>query len=273
MDQCGIQCMEADIGDRHSLHEPMDMVDVVYNLASPPPRLKEEDYSKFNNGPLMNLLAEANEHGVKVFVHLSCLDVYGFGGGCHVEANRSPKPEMAYQKAKLEAERIVTGFGKDNKEMKVAIVRAARPVGPRDQTVTLPILRMMEGGKVVLPQGSGTTMSLVHPKDIAQSLLRASVSNPGEVVLVKSFEASVEELARRLVDASGSKVQLKQQGMFGGKTLISGYASEQVRAGLSIDAQDAWKRISYAPNFTIENTVEETIGWYRKEPWVTKDVG
>jgi len=37
MDQCGIQCIEADIMDRHTLHEPLDMVDVVYNLASPPP--------------------------------------------------------------------------------------------------------------------------------------------------------------------------------------------------------------------------------------------
>ena len=37
MDQCGIQCIEADVMDRHTLHEPLDMVDVVYNLASPPP--------------------------------------------------------------------------------------------------------------------------------------------------------------------------------------------------------------------------------------------
>ena len=37
MDQCGIQCLEADLLDKESLHEPLEMVNVVYNLASPTP--------------------------------------------------------------------------------------------------------------------------------------------------------------------------------------------------------------------------------------------
>ena len=86
--------------DRHTLHEPLDMVDVVYNLASPPPGGSAEDYARFNGGALKNLLEEANEHGAKVFVLLSCLDVYGSAGP--VEANLQPRPRDEYQRAKLD---------------------------------------------------------------------------------------------------------------------------------------------------------------------------
>lgn len=273
MDQCGVQCIEADIADRHSLHEPMDMVDVVYNLASPPPGLGEADYARFNGTSLKNLLGEAHEHGAKVFVHLSCVDVYGFGGGATIDTSRRPNPGNAYQRSKLEGEKVVTGFGKENREMKVRIVRAVRPIGPRDPTLTTPLLKMMEGGKVILPAGASGRMSLVHPKDVAQGLLRASTSaTDGEMYAVKSFDASVADFAGLLSKTSGTRAELKQQGLLSGKTSIPQYASEQVKAGLTIGEQESWKRISYAPAFTIEQTVEETIGWYRKEPWVTKDL-
>ncbi|HKT21556.1 MAG TPA: hypothetical protein VJR06_02890, partial [Nitrososphaerales archaeon] len=37
MDTNGVQGLEADLTDHHSLHEAMEGVDVVYNLASPMP--------------------------------------------------------------------------------------------------------------------------------------------------------------------------------------------------------------------------------------------
>ena len=79
MDQCGIQILEADLMDKESLHEALEMVNVVYNLASPTPDHEGQgDYFEVNTKGLRNLLEEAEEHGVKDFVHLSTLDVFGF---------------------------------------------------------------------------------------------------------------------------------------------------------------------------------------------------
>lgn len=128
MDQCGVQCLEADVMDRHTLHEPLDMVDVVYNLASPPAGRDAGEYGKFNTVALNNLLEEANEHGAKMFVHLSCLDVYGDAGV--IESTSVPRPVDEYQKSKLAGENLVVEFGRNHPDMKVRVVRAALAVGP-----------------------------------------------------------------------------------------------------------------------------------------------
>ena len=74
MDQCGIQILEADLIDKESLHEALEMVNVVYNLASPTPDHEGQgDYLEVNTKGLRNLLEEAEEHGVNDFVHLSTL--------------------------------------------------------------------------------------------------------------------------------------------------------------------------------------------------------
>lgn len=271
MDQCGVQCMEADLMDRHSLHEPLDMVDVVYNLASPTPSQDADEYAKFNSVALSNLLEEANEHGAKVFVHLSCLDVYGTGGV--IESTSVPKPVDEYQKSKLASESLVADFGRNHPDMKVRVVRAALAVGPRDKRLTSSLLRMIETGKVVLPPGSSSVISLSHPKDVAQALLKAATyGGEWDQCLVKSFDSSVEDFLRRTSTATGRKVDVKSGGLLSGKTLIPQYSAGQIRAGRTIKEQEFWKKISYAPGYTIEKTIEEVSEWYRREPWLTKDL-
>ncbi len=260
--------------DRHSLHEPLDMVDVVYSLASPPPGRSPEEYAEFNGKGLANLLEEAGEHEVKTFVHLSTLDVYGFRPGGVIGKERTPKPSDEYQRSKLEGEAMVLEFGKRHPEMQVRVVRAAKAVGSRDPGIVIPILKMIERGKVVLPSGGSAKISVTHPKDVAQALLRAanSAAEPAPFQ-VKSFDVSAEELARSLARAEDKRVEVKQQGVLSGRGEVPQYGAEEMRAGLTLEEQDSWKRIAYSPGFDLGRTVAEVSAWYRKEPWVTKDLG
>ncbi len=271
MDQCGVQCLEADIMDRHTLHEPLDGVDTVYSIASPPPASAEEDFAKFNQVGLTNLLEEAHEHGAKTFVHLSTLDVYGFGSGRTVGKESVPSPGEGYQSAKLEGERIVTEFGKGHPDLQVRVVRAAKAVGSRDTTIVTPILKMIERGKVTLPSGSSARMSFTHPKDISQALLKAAGSvGDWTPYQVKSFDLSLDEMAKALVKAGGKDVEVKQQGVFSGRSLIGQYPAEEIKAGLTLADEDSSKKLGYSPAFNLEKVVAEVSAWYRKEPWVTK---
>ena len=268
LDQCGIQCLEADLLDRETLHEPLDMVDVVYNLASPTPKDGSEDFLAVNKG-LRNLLEEAAEHGAKEFVHLSTLDVYGFKRR-DIEASMSTAPAHPYQHARAEAERLVLEFGKSQSEMKVKIVRAARATGSRDGTLAAPLLKMVAGWKVVLPSGSDSPMSFTHPKDIAQALVKsASKGENTGVYLVKSFDASLEDIAARVGQDSGLKFEVRREGMFA-KTALPAYVASQVRAGLRIKEQESWRRISYSPAYDLERTCKEIAEWGVTEPWVTE---
>ncbi len=271
MDQCGIQCIEADVLQRDSLHEPLDMVNVVYNLASTMPADGPPvDFLDVNTAGLKNLLEEAEEHGVTEFVHLSTLDVFGFRKR-RVGPDDPCWPEHPYQRAKLEAERLLLAYSRDHTEMRIKIVRAARAVGARDRTLTLPLLRMIQGGRVVLPRGAESAMSFSHPKDIAQGMLRAAThGKTGQVVMVKSFDATVEGLSSRLAEVCRARVSIGKEGMLS-KSRLPSYTASQIRAGLAMENQASWDSISFRPAFDAEKTAKDIADWYVKEPWITEE--
>jgi nucleoside-diphosphate-sugar epimerase len=277
LDQCGIQLLEADLLDKHSLHEALEMVNAVYNLASPTPDHGEQvDYLKVNTEGLRNLLEEAEEHGVKDFVHLSTLDVFGFnkkriGNGENVSGSSSPPRAHPYQRAKLQAETVIQEFLKKGGEMRVKVVRAAKSTGPRDTTLALPILRMMESGNVVIT-GGDSALSFTHPKDVAKALFKAATAQ-GEggttTFQVKSFDSTAEDLARGIVEACGKKSQVKREGVFS-KTPLPPYAANQLRSGMFLEKQDSWDSITYSPDYDLGKTCQEIAEWHGKEPWLTE---
>ncbi len=273
LDQCGIQILEADLLERDSLHEAVDGVNVIYNLASPTPDHEGQgDYFEPNTKGLRNLLEEAEEHGVQDFVHLSTLDVFGFKkkrvGANEVAVEGSPS--HPYQKAKLQAEMEIREFSKKGGEMRLKVVRAARATGPRDTTLALPLLRMLEGGSVVLPSGSDSPMSFTHPKDVAKALFRvATTGEGGKVYQVKSFDATPEELAKGVAVACGKTAQVKREGIFA-KTALPPYTASQLRAGMLLEKQDSWSAISYSPDYDLKRTSAEIAEWRGKEPWLTE---
>lgn len=273
LDQCGIQCIEADLLDRHSLHEALDGVNVVYNLASPTPdHGGQVDYLEVNTKGLTNLIEEAEEHGVQDFVHLSTLDVFGFKKGRvgPGEVEVAGPPPHAYQRAKLQAENTISEASKKGGEMRFKVVRAARAIGPRDPTLGLAIIRMIEAGGVVLPSGSGSPMSFTHPRDVAKALYKVATSGEsGKVYQVKSFDAALDAIVKGVMEAEGKRVPVKREGLFS-KTGVPEYAASQVRAGTVLDAQDSWGAIGYAPEYDLKRTCGEIAEWQRKEPWLTE---
>ena len=267
MDTNGVQGIEADLSDHHSLHDAMEGVDVVYNLASPMPD-SETGFMAPNAEGILNLLEVASEAKAKSFVQLSTLDVFGFGAR-DITDSMPLRPASEYQKAKAEAERLLLEFSKRSGAPRVTIVRAAKGVGPRDETVAVPLLKMIDAGKVVLPPGG--KMSFSHPKDMAQAMYKAALGSQrtGSVYMVKSFDSTSEDLARALIAALGKSAEVKRQGMFTASALPK-YAGEQLRASLAIGEQPAWQELGYAPKYDLRATCEEIASWYRKEPWVAE---
>ncbi len=265
MDTNGVQGIEADLLDHHSLHEAMEGVDVVYNLASPMPGA-DSDFMRSNTEGLLNLLEVAKESKVKVFVHLSTLDVYGFHRK-EVDSALPFSPSDEYQKSKAESERILSEFSKRTPDLRVSVIRAARAVGSRDEALVVPLLKMISSGKVVIP--SGGEMSFSHPCDIAQAMfLAATAAVPsGKGFLLKSFDSTPEALATGISKATGSMVEVKKQGIFASSGLPK-YTAEQLRASVRVGDQVDWKDLGYAPKYDLESTCEEIAAWSKKEPWV-----
>jgi nucleoside-diphosphate-sugar epimerase len=267
MDASGVQGMEADLLDHHSLHEAMEGADTIYNMASPMPEV-DSDFMKVNTESVLNLLEVATEMGVKTFVQLSTIDVCGFSTKKVSDAS-APNPAGEYQKAKAEAERLLMESSKRSPLPRIVIIRAARAVGSRDWSFTIPLLRMIKTGKVVLP-GSGL-MSFSHPLDVAQAMYRAATGGvrSGSTFLVKSFDASPDEFARGVIGALGARAEVRKEGIFS-KSKLPPYTADQLRAALMIDSQPRWADLGYKPEFSQQAACEEIAKWSRKEPWATE---
>ena len=267
MDASGVQGIEADLSDHHGLHEAMEGVDTVYNLASPMPD-SDGGFLSVNTEGLLNLLEVASEAKAKSFVHLSTLDVYGFGTK-NITPEDSFKPANGYQRSKAEAERLLHEFSRRSSQPRVAIIRSAKAIGSRDESLVVPFLRMIEAGKVMVPAGG--LMSYSHPRDIAQALYKSAMGQrpTGRSYLIKSFDATPEGLARGLASAVGRTVEFKRQGVLSGSSFPK-YASEQLKASIRIEPQPSWKELGYAPEYDLPKTCEEIANWYKKEPWVTE---
>jgi nucleoside-diphosphate-sugar epimerase len=267
LDACGVQSIEADLADHHALHEAMEGADVVYNLASPMP-YSDGEFLSVNTEGLLNLLEVATEAKAKTFVHLSTLDVYGFQAKM-VSPGDPFKPATEYQRSKAEGERLLQEFSKRNPQTRVVIVRAAKAVGSRDESLVVPLLRMIEAGKVVVPPGG--LMSYSHPRDIAQAMYRAALGEfaSGSSFLVKSFDSTPHDLAQGVASAVGRDVFYSKQGLFSGPA-VPRYTSAQLKASARIDVQPSWNELGYVPQYDLPKTCEEIASWFKKEPWVVE---
>lgn len=268
MDANGVQGFEVDLLDHHSLHEAMEGADTVYNMASPMPGADSE-FLKINTEGVLNLLEVATELGVKTFVHLSTLDVYGFSAR-KVSDTSVPNPAGEYQKGKAEAERLLLESSERSLLPRIVLIRAARAIGSRDWSFTIPLLRMIEAGKVVLP--SSAPMSFSHPRDIAQAMFKAATGKTpsGSIILVKSFDASPDELARGMMASLGASADVRKGGVFS-KSSLPPYTLSQLRAAIAIDSQQSWTGLGFMPEYSQQTACDEIASWSRKEPWVTEE--
>lgn len=267
MDSAGVQGIEADLLDHQSLHEAVEGADVVYSMASPMPGV-DSDFMRINTEGLRNLLRVAAESKVKAFVHLSTLEVYGFHSRL-VDASAPFAPSNDYQRSKVESERLLREFSERNAEPRVVVLRAARALGSRDESLAVPLLRMASSGRMVIPRGRA--MSFSHPRDIAQAMLLAATANlpTGRAFLLKSFDSTPEGVAAGVAEVVGSRAEIKRQGVFAPAGLPK-YTSEQLRASARIAEQPDWKELGYAPKYDLRSACEEIAAWFKKEPWVVE---
>jgi len=268
MDSRGVQGIEADILDHQSLHEAMEGADIVYNLASPTPDHGAE-LMRANTEGVLNLLDVATEMGVKTLIHLSTLDVCGFEAKM-IQDGAPPRPRGEYQESKAEAERLLLEFSRRSALPRIIIVRSARGVGSRDNTLTIPLLRMVKSGRVVLP--SSGSMSFAHPLDIARAMYCAALSSAltGSIFQMKSFDSTPEDLARGLAASLGLRAEVRTEGVFS-KSRLPSYTASQLRARLTLGIQNGWAQIGFRPEISMQATCEEVAKWHRKEPWAIEE--
>lgn len=102
--------------------KPFSSYDVIYHIAAIV-HVKENDTEKYfsvNRDLAAEVAKKAKAEGVKQFIFLSTMGVYGIETG-FIDEKTKPKPKTPYAQSKLEAESLLSELADD--DFKVAILR------------------------------------------------------------------------------------------------------------------------------------------------------
>jgi nucleoside-diphosphate-sugar epimerase len=241
-----------------------------------------EDFYRTNVEGTAALLYAAVKNGVRRFVHLSSVAVYGFHGLLNAaeESPRRPFPNP-YCATKAIAEERVLEY---RDRLEVVILRPSNVFGPSDTSFTVPLLKSMEKGLPAWPNGGKTLTSPCYAGNLAHAVERAVLTKKGtgEVFNVtdgadipwKTFLDLVgRELGARpprFPVPSGplftlSVVMEWLYRAFGSKRppLITPYRIAQSARDYSFSVQKARRLLGYEPPFTTAEGVRESVRWYR----------
>jgi len=246
------------------IHVP-GQVDAVLHFASPASPI---DYLKLPIETLkvgslgtLHSLGLALEKGAR-FVLASTSEVYG-------DPQVHPQPESywghvnpvgprgVYDEAKRFAEAMVTAY-RTSRGIDTGIVRIFNTYGPRmrpDDGRAIPtFLRQALASEPLTVAGDGSqTRSVCYVDDLVEGIMRLSRSElPGPVNIGNPHELSMLELARRVVDLSGSSSEI---------TFIERPTDDPTVRQPDITL--ARTELGWEPTVDLDEGLKRTIEWFR----------
>src|SRR6476620_11775328 len=227
---------------------------------------------------------ETNVHGTevvlkhankkkKLVVIASTSEVYGksddvpFREDSDLVLGPTPKHRWAYACSKAIDEFLALAYYKERK-LPVIVVRFFNTVGPRQTgrygMVIPTFVRQALAGEPITVFGDGTQQrSFTHVADVVQALLKL-VKEPkavGQVINIgNTGEISIQKLAERVRELSGSKSQIKLVPYE--EAYESGFEDMPRRVP---DLSKVTALIGYKPRFTLDDILSQVIEYFRKK--------
>ena len=164
----------AALGDDASIAQALEGVDAVVHCAARVARSgSRADFFRDNVSGTTHLLAAAKAAGIKRFVHVSSIGVYGVppkATSITEQTAYDPHPDRrgAYTWSKIEADRIVQEFARKT-GLSTLILRPGILVGPGGPEFTARLCLGCFGGRVVIVGRRGARLPLCHVADAARA--------------------------------------------------------------------------------------------------------
>lgn len=264
-DSCLIQTFsfQRDHLDKLSL----DDIDVVVHLAAyvhHPKDNKDEQYRKVNYENTVQLAEKAKVEGVKHFVFMSTIKVYGEEAQKAYTEVSPCHPLDSYGKSKLEAEKYLLALA-DN-SFKVSIIRTPIVYGEGVKANIFKLIQLTDKC-FVLPFGGITNKrSMVYVGNLTHMISEVIGQEKDGIFLASDDLAlSTSELIKEIV-----KNLSKKRWIF--KCITLQYLIKFVKPGvyrrlygdLYLDNSSTVKRLSLTNPYTSEEGITNMVSWYRE---------
>ena len=198
----------ADIRDASAVGEALSGVGTVFHLAAAHlgASTPEAEFQEVNVEATRQLTSMASQAGVSRFVHCSSVGVFGRIEAPPADETTACRPELAYEKTKLDGEKVVLEQASDG-GLSAVVLRPVWVYGPGCGR-TERLFRAINKGRFVVA-GSGATMRhCLYIRDMVDAFLLAETAPKatGEVLIIGDNEpTTVRDLVDRIAEITGAK--------------------------------------------------------------------
>jgi nucleoside-diphosphate-sugar epimerase len=196
----------------------------------------------------------------------------------------SPNPITPYGKSKLHGE---TEALKHKDKFQIVILRVGAVLGPRDRDF-LPFFRLIQKRIFLSFAKESSRFPLCYVKDLIRALYLCTQKNldNGEIInIANAKHYNWIELGQAIGKALGKKPLRINVPMFLAypttslfhfmskiirkPTVINLYKLKDTRQeSWIIDTNKAAEKLSFTPEYTIEEAIRETVDWYKQNNWI-----
>ncbi len=209
-----VEIVYGDVTDRESVDRAMGGIENVFHSAA-----KVGDWGSWDEfrgitiDGTENVILAAERAGVKRFIHISSISVYGYVDGEGMSFDESAPLGYGlyrwgyYSKAKLRAEELVWSAQQRGK-VAFSVIRPSWLYGERDRTTIGRLVNRIRAGKVKLIGDGDNRLNVVHAANVAEACILAADS---QVAIGEAYNCSSDgfltqkQYFNRVAEAAGAK--------------------------------------------------------------------
>lgn len=261
-----IKVETGDIRELDGMNRIVKGNEVVFHLAAliaiPYSYLSPMAYVRTNVEGTTNVLEACRNHGVEKIMHTSTSETYGTALYVPIDEKHPMQGQSPYSASKIGADMIAESFYRSF-NMPIATVRPFNTYGPRQsaRAVIPTIISQILAGKKEIKLGSLTpTRDFNYVKDTAEAFIKIAESDNtiGQVINAGSnYEISIGDTVKKIINILGEDIKIICD-----ENRLRPEKSEVNR--LWADNTKIKQLTDWAPKYTIDEGLAETVEWIKK---------
>ena len=260
-----IEVVTGDLKDADCVREAVRGRQVVFHLGAligiPYSYVNPRDVVDTNVNGTLNVLAAALDWEVEKLVHTSTSEIYGTAQYVPMDENHPVNPQSPYAASKSSADLLALSFHRSF-DLPVGVIRPFNVYGPRQSArAVIPSVITQALSKNNINLGSVfPTRDLTYVQDTVRGFIDFAECDKtvGQVVnLGSGCEVSIEQVVAVVSECLGNRIKIQPD-----KSRIRPRKSEVER--LFSDSSKARRLFGWQPRVKLEDGMEKTIIWYRK---------
>jgi UDP-glucose 4-epimerase len=283
LEEKGLKIVKGDILSWYEISDKIDGCDIIIHTAgwSGGKSVSNELAWKTNVVGTANMLELAKEKGIKKFIYISSVAVYGMNNSLIIdETSSTPTINELYTDSKIASENLVKTSG-----LPYVIIRPGCIYGPRGEGWTIAVINQIKSGFKLLGKDAGL-INLVFINNFIDGILLAIVNNEalnntfnindGYVISYKLFYSTFASMLgiKKLPSVPEWRVQLSKSKFFSIlRILLKMPSMKQYVTHFRFNKSEfsiskAKEILHYNPQISFEKGISLTEKWLKQESYL-----